>query len=256
MLAGMAAIEPLIEDPTTGSYTFEAKSLWKDSFKALYDFYQQGQLCDVELKVGTKTINCHRVVLACVSRYFKVMFTSEMAESRNKSVSIKDIDEKAMELLVNFAYTSKITLTIENVQPLLYASSILQLETVAYACCDFMKTHLHPSNCIGIRTFAEQHGRNELMKIADQYIYDNFSGVVESDEFFTMTPKHLDAIVSSEDLNVDSETHVYEAVMRWVKHKTDDRKKYLATLIPKVKLPLLPRIVPHGECGERGFAET
>ena len=36
------------------------------------------------------------------------MFTGELQESRQAEVEIRDIDEHAMELLVDFAYTSHI----------------------------------------------------------------------------------------------------------------------------------------------------
>lgn len=38
------------------------------------------------------------------------MFTGELAESRQTEVVIRDIDERAMELLIDFAYTSQVTI--------------------------------------------------------------------------------------------------------------------------------------------------
>lgn len=40
------------------------------------------------------------------------MFTGELAESRQTEVVIRDIDERAMELLIDFAYTSQVTVTL------------------------------------------------------------------------------------------------------------------------------------------------
>lgn len=39
----------------------------------------------------------------------RAMFTGELAESRQTEVVIRDIDERAMELLIDFAYTSQVT---------------------------------------------------------------------------------------------------------------------------------------------------
>ena len=38
----------------------------------------------------------------------RAMFTGELAESRQTEVVIRDIDERAMELLIDFAYTSQV----------------------------------------------------------------------------------------------------------------------------------------------------
>ncbi|GLD61791.1 kelch-like protein 20, partial [Lates japonicus] len=65
------------------------------------------ELCDVVLVVGAKKIYAHRVILSACSPYFRAMFTGELAESRQTEVVIRDIDERAMELLIDFAYTSQ-----------------------------------------------------------------------------------------------------------------------------------------------------
>ena len=49
------------------------------------------------------------------------MFTSELLEARQTEVPIRDIDEHAVDLLVNFCYTSEITIEESNVQTLLPA---------------------------------------------------------------------------------------------------------------------------------------
>lgn len=52
------------------------------------------------------------------------MFTGELAESRQTEVTIRDIDELAMELLIDFCYSSNIVVEEGNVQTLLPAGTI------------------------------------------------------------------------------------------------------------------------------------
>ena len=132
--------------------------MFRDNFAALNEFRLRGDMCDLELKIGSRSFLCHRVVLSCCSRYFRSMFTSQMRESRSHSVELKELDSQAVDCLLQFAYSGRVTVTIDNVQPLLYAASFLQFEHVAQACGDFMKQQLHPTNCIEMRRFAEQHG--------------------------------------------------------------------------------------------------
>ncbi|XP_072039998.1 LOW QUALITY PROTEIN: uncharacterized protein [Amphiura filiformis] len=229
---------PMIED-SSPSTTFECHTHWKDSFYNLHDYYLDEALCDITVAVGNKNILCHRLVLACCSPYFKAMLTSNMKESRQQCIRIQDIDESALEALIGFMYTSKILLTIDTVQKLLYASSVLQIEVVANACCDFMKNHLHPTNCLGVRAFAELHGRFELMKVADRYTHDHFLEVIEHEEFAAISFSHFAPIIESSDILVKQETQVYEAVIRWVKQDVDNREMYLSKLIAKVRLPMV-----------------
>lgn len=61
------------------------------------------------------------------------MFLSEMSEAKQELIEIKDFDGDAIQDLVHFAYSSKLTLTVDNVQPLLYAACILQVNM--HKCC-------------------------------------------------------------------------------------------------------------------------
>ncbi|XP_078257991.1 kelch-like protein 8 isoform X3 [Rhinoraja longicauda] len=190
-------------------FLFEAEEAWKEYHRALYQFYEGKELCDVTLKVGPKLIPCHKLVLACVIPYFKAMFLSEMAEAKQDLIEIKDFDGNAMDDLVKFAYCSRIKLTVDNVQPLLYAACILQVELVAKACCEYMKAHFHPSNCLAVRSFAESHNRVDLMGMADN------------------------------DLNVEKEKQVYNAAMKWLHSNPQHHAKWLDQVLAQVRLPLL-----------------
>ena len=53
------------------------------------------------------------------SRYFYAMFTSDVLESRQNSLTLKSMNPKSVELLIEFAYTAQIRITEENVQDVL-----------------------------------------------------------------------------------------------------------------------------------------
>lgn len=70
-------------------------------------------------------------------------------------------------------------MTVEegNVQTLLPAACLLQLAEIQEACCEFLKRQLDPSNCLGIRAFADTHSCRELLRIADKFTQHNFQEV-------------------------------------------------------------------------------
>jgi kelch-like protein 20 len=85
-------------------------------------------LCDVYIKVGQCRIAAHKIILSASSPYFRAMFTSELAESKQTQVELKDIDESAMEMLIDFCYTSQITVDEKTVQSILPAACLLQVK--------------------------------------------------------------------------------------------------------------------------------
>lgn len=54
-------------------------------------------------------------------------------------------------------------------QALLPAAGLLQLNEVKKACCEFLSSQLHPSNCLGIRAFADLHACSQLLTQANSY---------------------------------------------------------------------------------------
>ncbi|KPP79616.1 kelch-like protein 8-like [Scleropages formosus] len=223
-----------------GSFVFEANEAWKEFHNSLCQFYAAGELCDVTLKVGSRLIPCHKLVLACVIPYFRAMFLSKMAEAKQELIEIRDFDGDAIQDLVDFAYSSRLTLTVDNVQPLLYAACILQVELVARACCEYMKAHFQPSNCLAVRTFAESHNRVDLMGMADRYACEHFREVVECEDFPCVSPQHLCTLLSSSDLNIHSEAQVYNAAVKWLKANPQHHNVWLDQILSQVRLPLLP----------------
>lgn len=197
------------------------------------------ELCDVVLNVGSRKIFAHRVILSACSPYFRAMFTGELSESRQTEITIRDIDELAMELLIDFCYTSHIIVEESNVQTLLPAACLLQLVEIQEICCEFLKRQLDPSNCLGIRAFADTHSCRDLLRIADKFTQHNFQEVVESEEFLLLPVSQLIDIISNDELNVRSEEQVYSAVMSWVKYNVSERRQHLSQVLQHVRLPLL-----------------
>lgn len=55
-------------------------------------------------------------------------------------------------------------------ESILTTASLLQLPEVTIACCEFLKTQLHPANCIGIGLFAERQNCIDLLEAAYTYM--------------------------------------------------------------------------------------
>jgi len=202
-------------------------------------YYSKRQLCDVVLVVGAKRISAHRVLLSAASDYFAAMFTSDVSEAAQEEVKIHDVDPVAMEMLVQYMYTGEIPLHEDSVECLLSTSCLLQLSEVTEACCNFLMRQLHPSNCIGIRQFADAQGCVDLYKVAHNYVMEHFMEVVKQQEFCLLPPSELGILFASEDVNVANEEAMFHALITWAQHDTTARKPHLAELLEHIRLPLL-----------------
>lgn len=114
-------------------------------------------------------------------------------------------------------------------------AGICQVELVARACCEYMKAHFHPTNCLAVRTFAESHNRVDLMDMADRYACEHFNEVVECEDFTCVSPQHLRTLLSSSELNIHSETQVYNAAVKWLRANPQHHEAWLDQIMSQVR---------------------
>lgn len=210
-----------------------------EAFSRLTDMRIENKLCDVVIKLDELKINAHRVVLAACSPYFLAMFSGEMRESHQGEVTIKGFVPTAVKSLVEFCYNSCITIDLSNVLDILPAASLLQMSGVQDACCTFLASQLHPSNCLGIRKFSDMHSCTTLWKKCNMFMQQRFPEIVLHEEFLDLTFDDVRKIISDSNLNVRGEEQVYEAAMSWVKHDLKQRKGHMAALLECVRMPLM-----------------
>lgn len=214
------------------------------ALRTMDDLRQVGKLCDVILDIEGTRIPAHRVVLASFCQYFYTMFTGKMKEASLNEITMKEVDAKAMEQLIDYAYSGELMIHIDTVQALLNTASMLQLPDVQASCSEFLKKQLHPANCLGIRNFADAHTCTDLKLASGRYAVTHFSEVASEEEFLQLTKTQLSELLRCEDLNVSSEEDVYNAIIRWVYNDKENRRDDIAELLQETRMPLLsPRFL-------------
>lgn len=73
-----------------------------------------------------------------------------------------------------------ISVTVENVQELMVAADMLQLNEVVSICGEFLKGHMDPINCVGIFQFLEQIACMDMLEFTENYIHVHFLEVGNS----------------------------------------------------------------------------
>ncbi|XP_055387024.1 actin-binding protein IPP [Condylostylus longicornis] len=230
------------------------------SLKLLSNFNslrQANRFCDIILigSVETKKFPAHRAVLSAASEYFEAMFRPELGlcEGKQKAVVLPTIDSEVLNNLLDFIYTGKVDINQSNVQELLAAADMLQLHEVVEGCCEFLCRELHCTNALGILRFAETHNCHNLLKAAMNFICLNFPAITQEDEFLDTPQNLLSQLLTSENLRVDSESQVFQAALRWIKHDIVQRRCHVFEMLALVRLALVPmRIIDQAikECGD------
>ncbi|NXG93899.1 KLHL4 protein, partial [Stercorarius parasiticus] len=219
---------------------FQSTNHAEQTFRKMENYLQQKQLCDVLLIVGDQKIPAHRLVLSAVSDYFAAMFTNDVREAKQEEIKMEGVDPDALKALVHYAYTGILELKEDTIESLLAAACLLQLSQVIEVCCNFLMKQLHPSNCLGIRSFGDAQGCTELLKVAHTYTMDHFTEVIKNQEFLLLPANEIAKLLSSDDINVPDEEAIFQALMMWVRHDLQNRQRDLGMLLSYIRLPLLP----------------
>ncbi|MGH0114905.1 UNVERIFIED_CONTAM: hypothetical protein FKN15_065829 [Acipenser sinensis] len=183
----------------------------------LYQHALPGNSSSVSANGTGKLFSCNRNVLAAASPYFKSMFTGGLYESKQKKVTIHDVDAESMSLIIDYCYTGKVTISEGNVQRLYASANMLQLEYVRQVCSNFMARRLDLSNCAGILKFADAFDNHDLKEKARAFIARNFQHFCKKGrELCELSLTQVKEILALDTLDVDSERKVCSVAIQWI----------------------------------------
>ena len=93
----------------------------------------------------------------CLFNYVFLACLSDVLEAKRERIVIQSLDGTTLSSLLDFMYTGKIRVTNENVQELLIAGDMIELQEVVELCTNHLVRQLEPSNALGIFRFAADH---------------------------------------------------------------------------------------------------
>ncbi|KAK2506550.1 hypothetical protein MC885_015302, partial [Smutsia gigantea] len=98
------------------------------------------------------------------------LLSPQMTWVSQTHMTLHDIDPPGAGQAHAVCVHGEIVVGERNVQTLLPAASLLQLNGVRDGCCEFLLHQLDPSTCLGIQGFADTHSCRDLLKAAHRYV--------------------------------------------------------------------------------------
>ncbi|XP_069472262.1 kelch-like protein 41 [Ambystoma mexicanum] len=211
-------------------------TLLQDGLKELLD---ETKFVDCHLKAGTKSLPCHRLILAACSPYFREYFLSEENEKK-KEVVLENVDPAVMEVILRYLYSADIALDDSNVQDIFALASRFQIPSVFTVCVTYLQRRLAPNNCLAIFRLGLLLDCPRLAVTARDYVSDRFEQICKEDDFMQLAPHELISVISTDSLNVEKEEVVFEAVMKWARTDKENKVKSLGEVFDCIRFRLMP----------------
>lgn len=98
--------------------------------------------------------------------------------------------------------------------PLLTCALPLLLDDLIELCVAYLRDQLHPSNCIGLFLYGKEYQCPALVEAARHYTLEHFEDVARHEEFLSLNPNDICAIIKDDKVKVTCETIVYNVNIR------------------------------------------
>ena len=208
------------------------------SYCVLEQLRRRNQFCDVEIKMKNNArLTAHKAVLASSSPYFMKLLSTDMTKSEI-SFTDSSLDISALEMLIEFIYTSVLRISEPNVRSLCQGAKMLQLERIERACCKFMENNLKVQTCIGYLHFGKRNDYKKLTRASQKFIAENIIDIGKDPSFQEIDTQELLNILSCDDLSFPTEEALFDVLFVWMEHKPESRQKELYHLISSVNSDL------------------
>ncbi|NXQ89048.1 KLH10 protein, partial [Nyctibius grandis] len=225
-------------EPTTCSSSHMEKPMSTMNCVTFNELRLEGQFCDVIISVNGVEFIAHKNVLCTCSHYFRALFTRSW--NATTLYKIPGISPAMMQLIIEYAYTTTVPVSADNVEDLLAAADQFNVMGIIRQCCEFLKSQLCLENCVGIYRLTNYYYCPDLREAAYMFIFHHFKDMcLVSAEFLDLSVNELNQIIEKDELNVNEEEVVFEAILRWIAHDVPNRRQHIAVLLSKVRLALM-----------------
>ncbi|XP_028304854.1 kelch repeat and BTB domain-containing protein 4 isoform X1 [Gouania willdenowi] len=214
-------------------YTFTDRSHSSRVVKSIMDLcLEDGLFADVTVIVETKEFHLHRLVLSAQSSFFRSMFTSNLKESHNRSIELKDVSAAVFQLLVDYIYHGTIKLRVEDLQDTYEMADMYQLTALFEECSRFLSRTVEVKNCLQVMWLADRHSDQELYTAGKHCAKIHLAQLHHTEEFLNLPLCLLLDIIKD---GVPSSQNPKVAIESWINHNKVEREEFSSILQENLK---------------------
>ncbi|PKU79762.1 BTB/POZ domain-containing protein POB1-like [Dendrobium catenatum] len=206
--------------------------------------------CSPVLKV--KSIFISSAILAAKSPFFYKLFSNGMRESdqRHATLRINETEEAALMELLSFMYSGKLSTSSEPaLLDLLMAADKFEVASCMRHCSHMLRSlpmttesallYLELPSSVSIASAVQP-----LTDAAKEFLANKYRDLTKfQDEVMNLPLAGIEAVLSSNDLQVASEDAIYDLVLKWARAqypKLEERREILGTrLVGLIRFPFM-----------------
>ncbi|XP_043560295.1 kelch-like protein 13 isoform X1 [Chiloscyllium plagiosum] len=241
LASGDMGVATHLQSSKTGNTRFFTSNTHSSAVLQGFDQLRiEGLLCDVTLVPGDgdEIFPVHRAMMASASDYFKAMFTGGMKEQDLMCIKLHGVNRIGLKKIIDFIYTAKLSLNMDNLQDTLEAASFLQILPVLDFCKVFLISGVSLENCVEVGRIANTYNLTEVDKYVNNFILKNFTALLSTGEFVKLPFERLAFVLSSNSLKNCTELELFKSACRWLRYE-DSRMDFASKIMKNIRFPLM-----------------
>ncbi|XP_039285763.1 kelch-like protein 28 [Nilaparvata lugens] len=189
---------------------------------------------DVILNIDDNKIHCHKSILCHESEFFLLMFTTDMMEKKQETISLKGISYEATKSVIGFLYTCELVVPPNEMCEIVRLVDMFQIHILRPVCAEILLNSCTVSNLISINCLAAQYRYHDVADEAFSLILQDFTELIRQPEFLEASFELVLSIFTAECLCHSSENECIRAILNWIQYDVNTRHVHLVDLLEHV----------------------
>ena len=217
----------------------EASHTSLDILPKLKQFKEENKYCDVEIKVGEKIFQAHKVVLAAWSPCFLNLLDPQMRDVTERLL-VEHIDGDVFAEFVEFLYTGDAAPKDSNVLELLGIARDLQVNLLTALCEEFLSSTLTVNNFVSRLLTSHKYDLKGLSEKVINFGRQHLSTVVKQREFLNMPPVKFYQLLNFLKLGQSDLEVKLGLISHWVGYNIEERERLVLHLLSRIEWTMPP----------------
>ena len=210
--------------------------------KFLSSLWMTRKMCDLAIKIDNRKYLAHKLGLAMFSRKYREEFNSENNKPEENgiyTIKLTHTSDAALEAILSYIYTAEIDINPENADEILNGAKELGIDNLICMTQDYLNSLSIGDILIFMANVFDKDGGDLIAYQIYAYIMRNLNKIARTPEFARISICAVKSILGDSNLQVSSETEVFDAALKWINYDKSKRQKHLPEIMRSVRFSLM-----------------
>lgn len=156
-----------------------------------------------------------------------------------REIKLHGVTKLGLKNIIDFIYTSKVSLDMGNLQDTLEAANFLQVMPVLRFCNQLLSSEITIDNCVEVERIALDLHLEDVQLNIGEFVSQNLSVLVECDRYLHLSETTMANALASNSLEGFTEMELYHIARGWLENDHPNRRSSVYALMRHIRFPLM-----------------